>query len=142
MGEKLARLYHRGRARWSDARVHESLVFSGAAPTLRQPFEHANNPTLVHKQLKVLRYAELKCLDWRERGRDVRMWQAPGVFVLAFLKDYFVRLACLDGWRGFIIAWTAANYALYKRLRYYEMVHNPDSVGAAARALEQHAIEP
>jgi glycosyltransferase involved in cell wall biosynthesis len=142
VGEKLARLYHRGRARWSDARVHETLVFTGAAPTLRQPFEHANNPTLVHKQLKVLRYAELKCLDWRDRRKGVRMWQAPGVFVLAFLKDYLVRLAWLDGWRGFIIAWTAANYALYKRLRYYEMVHNPDSVGAAARALEQHAIEP
>ncbi|TAM32983.1 MAG: glycosyltransferase family 2 protein, partial [Burkholderiaceae bacterium] len=32
VGEKLARLYHRGRARWSDARVHESLRFEGAAP--------------------------------------------------------------------------------------------------------------
>ena len=27
VGEKLARLYHRGRARWTDARVHESLRF-------------------------------------------------------------------------------------------------------------------
>lgn len=141
-GEKLARLYHRDRARWSDARVHESLVFTGTAPTLREPFEHANNPTLVHKQLKVLRYAELKCLDWRDQHKAGRMWQTPGVFALAFLKDYVLRLAWLDGWRGFIIAWTAANYAIYKRMRYYEMLHNPDSVDAAARALERHAIEP
>ena len=142
IGEKLARLYHRDRARWSDARVHETLIFAGKVPTLREPFEHANNPTLVHKQLKVLRYAELKCLDWRDRRKSARMWQAPGVFALAFLKDYVLRLALLDGWRGFIIAWTAANYALYKRMRYYEMLHNPDSVDAAARALENHAIEP
>lgn len=141
VGEQLARLYHRGRARWSDARVHESLQFTGSAPTFRAPFEHANNPTLVHKQLKVLRYAELKCRDWHERGKPVRMWQTPAVFALAFLKDYLLRLACLDGWRGFIIAHTAASYAVYKRLRYYEMLHNDASIAAAAGALKAHALD-
>ena len=141
MGEKLARLYHRDRARWSDARVHESLRFDGSAPTLRAPFNHLNNPTLVHKQLKVLRYAELKCRDWLERGKPVRMWQAPFVFATAFLRDYLFRLACLDGWRGFVIAHTAASYALYKRMRHFEMVNNPESVARAAAALQQHGID-
>ena len=35
MGERLGRLYHRGRARWTDVRVHESLRFDG--PTKRSP---------------------------------------------------------------------------------------------------------
>lgn len=141
VGEKLARLYHRDRARWSDVRVHESLQFAGSAPTLRAPFDHANNPTLVHKQLKVLRYAELKCRDWHERGKGARMWQTPWVFAFAFFKDYVLRLACLDGWRGFIIAHTAASYAVYKRLRYYEMLHNPASIAQAADALRQRALD-
>ena len=141
MGEKLARLYHRDRARWSDARVHESLRFAGSAPTLRAPFNHLNNPTLVHKQLKVLRYAELKCRDWLEKGKPVRMWQAPFVFASAFLKDYVLRLACLDGWRGFVIAHTAASYALYKRMRHFEMVNNPESVARATDALQRHGID-
>ena len=141
MGEKLARLYHRDRARWTDARVHESLRFEGAAPTLREPFNHANNPTLVHKQLKVLRYSELKCRDWLDKGKPVRMWQTPFVGLLAFLKDYLFRLAFLDGWRGYLIARTAANYAVYKRMRYYEMRHNPDSVPLAATALSRHRID-
>jgi len=141
VGERLARLYHRDRARWTDARVHESLRFDGAAPTLRAPFNHVNNPTLPHKQLKVLRYAELKCRDWRDKDKPVRMWQAPFVFVLAFLKDYVFRLAMLDGWRGFMIAHTAASYALYKRMRYYEMVNNPDSVARATRLLHKHEID-
>jgi glycosyltransferase involved in cell wall biosynthesis len=141
VGEQLARLYHRGRARWSDARVHESLRFEGKAPTFDAPFDHANNPTLVHKQLKVLRYAELKCRDWRDKGKPARMWQAPFVYLLAFLKDYVFRLAMLDGWRGFVIAQTAASYALYKRMRYYEMVENPASVAEATDALEKHRIE-
>lgn len=141
VGEKLARLYHRDRARWSDARVHESLRFAGTAPTFYAPFEHANNPTLPHKQLKVLRYAELKCRDWLDKGKPVRMWQAPFVYVLAFLKDYLFRLAFLDGWRGFLIAQTAASYALYKRMRYYEMVNHPPSVASATDLLNKHHID-
>ncbi len=141
VGEKLARLYHRDRARWTDARVHESLRFEGRAPIFSAPFDHANNPTLPHKQLKVLRYAELKCRDWLEKGKPVRMWQAPFVYLLAFLKDYVFRLAMLDGWRGFLIAQTAASYALYKRMRYYEMRHNPASVAEAEAALKRHGID-
>ena len=141
VGERMARLYHRDRARWSDARVHESLQFEGDAPTFTAAFNHINNPTLVHKQLKVLRYAELKCRDWRDKGKPVRMWQAPFVFALAFVKDYFFRLAFLDGWRGFMIAWTAANYAIYKRMRYYEMANNPPSVEAAGNVLREHRLD-
>ena len=141
VGERLARLYHRGRARWTDARVHESLRFEGSAPTLDAAFNHTNNPTLAHKQLKVLRYAELKCRDWLDKRKPVRMWQAPLVFALAFLKDYLFRLAFLDGWRGFMIAQTAASYALYKRMRYYEMVNHRESVARAASLLHKHGID-
>jgi hypothetical protein len=69
------------------------------------------------------------------------MWQAPFVFALAFLKDYVFRLAFLDGWRGFMIAHTAASYAIYKRMRYFEMVNNPGSVASAADLLHQHGID-
>lgn len=141
VGEKLARLYHRDRARWTDARVHESLQLDGPSPLLHAPFNHANNPTLVHKQLKVLRYAELKCRDWLEHDKRVRMWQAPFVYALAFFKDYVLRLAALDGWRGFLIAQTAASYALYKRMRYYEMVHHPDSAGLGEALLKDKDLD-
>lgn len=141
MGEKMARLFHRGRARWKDVRVHESLVFDGPSVTLHARFNHENNPSLPQKQIKVLRYAELKCRDWLEKDKPVRMWQTPFVFVLAFIKDYFLRLAFLDGWRGFVIAQTAASYAAYKRMRYYEMRRNPASLQTAAAALTRHGID-
>ena len=37
--------------------------------TLNGAFNHVNNPSLVEKQLKVLRYAELKCRDWLRQGQ-------------------------------------------------------------------------
>jgi glycosyltransferase involved in cell wall biosynthesis len=142
VGERLARLYHRGRGRWSDARVHESLLLDGPAREFSAPFNHADNPSLVHKQLKVLRYSELKALDWNERRRPVRMWLTPLAWAASFLKDYVLRLAFLDGWRGFIIAVVAANYASYKRMRHYEMHRNPASVEAAGLHLRKHGLEP
>ena len=140
-GERSDRIYHRQRARWTDARVHESLRFDGRSAQLKAPFNHLHNPSLVHKQLKVLLYSELKARDWLEKKRSPRMWQTPLVFLAAFIKDYLLRLAFLDGWRGLIVAHTAANYAVYKRMRYYEMRRNPDSVEAARRQLVKHGLE-
>jgi glycosyltransferase involved in cell wall biosynthesis len=140
-GERKARLYHRARARWSDARVHETLLFDGESQLLDAPFNHRNNPTLVHKQLKVLRYAELKALDWNEKRKPVAMWLAPLVFASSFFKDYVLRLAFMDGWRGFVLSQMAADYAIYKRMRYYEMQRDPQTIGEARDQLVKHQLE-
>jgi glycosyltransferase involved in cell wall biosynthesis len=142
VGERLGRIYHRRRARWTDARVHESLRYDGTTLTFRHPFIHLNNPTLVHKQLKTLRYAELKARDWHDRDKPTQMWLAPLVFFSAFFKDYFLRLAFLDGWRGYIVSQTAAAYAVYKRMRYYEMQRNPESRQMAADLLHRYGLDP
>jgi glycosyltransferase involved in cell wall biosynthesis len=139
--ERKPRIYHRQRARWSDARVHESLQYSGEEVTFDPPFMHYLNPTLVHHELKYLRYAELKALDWRERGRSATAYLWPAVFVLTFIKDYLLRLAILDGARGWAAAYMAAHYALYKRLRYYEMRHFKESVQLADAELRAHKLQ-
>ncbi|MGH8189248.1 MAG: glycosyltransferase family 2 protein [Steroidobacteraceae bacterium] len=142
MGERLGRLYDRRRARWTNVRVHESLQFDGATETFTHPFIHLNNPTLVHKQLKTLRYAELKARDWADRAKPAHMWLTPFVHAAAFLKDYVLRLAFLDGWRGYVVAQSAASYAVYKRMRYYEMRRNPASREMAASLLRGYGLDP
>lgn len=139
--ERKARIYHRQRAQWSEARVHESLRYSGSAATFSAPFIHYLNPTLVHHELKYLRYAELKARDWHDKRRSVRPYEWPVVFMATFVKDYFFRLAILDGWRGFAAAWMAANYALYKRLRYFEMCSFPDSIALADKELHTRNLQ-
>lgn len=141
VGERMARVYHRGRARWTDAMVHESLRFDGEAAEFRAAFNHIHNPTLVHKELKILRYAELKARDWRRKRRPLRMWMSPLVFASAFFKEYVLRLGMLDGWRGYIISQLQAAYAVYKRMRYYEMMRNPESVELARKELIKHGLE-
>ena len=138
--EHKARIYHRQRAQWSDVRVHESLKYSGKEVTFKSPFIHYLNPTLVHHELKYLKYAELKARDWNDKQRPIRPFEWPFVFAATFIKDYFFRLAILDGWRGFAAAWLAASYALYKRLRYFEMREYPESVELATDELKDRKL--
>jgi len=52
-----------------------------------------------------------------------------------------LRLAVLDGWRGWIVAYLAAEYAVYKRLRHFEMLHFAPSVELARQTLRAHNLE-
>jgi hypothetical protein len=41
-----------------------------------------------------------------------------------------------------VVSQVAASYAVYKRMRYYEMQHNPASVELAADLLRRHGLDP
>jgi glycosyltransferase involved in cell wall biosynthesis len=139
--ERIERLYHRERAQWTEASVHEALEFQAPAIDLRAPLLHAYTPTLLQRSIKDLYYAELRAREWAARGRPSRLWLAPLVFLSTFLKDYLLRLGVLDGARGYIAAHLAASYAVYKRLRRHEMLLYPESVEMARAALVRHGIE-
>jgi len=139
--ERIERLYHRERAQWTDASVHEALCFGAPAIDLRAPLLHAYTATLMQRVLKDIYYAELRAREWHARGQPSRLWQAPFVFAATFFKDYVLRLGALDGARGYIAAHLAASYAVYKRLRRHEMLLHPESVELARAALRRHHIE-
>ena len=63
------------------------------------------------------------------------------MWIGTFVKDYLLRLAFLDGWRGLALAHLAADYAVYQRLRHYELVRNPASRTLGARELEKRGLE-
>lgn len=140
VGERKARLYHRNRARWTDVPVHESLKFDGPSVTFQAPFLHDHYPSVLHGQLKYLRYAELRSQQWAANGRPSRIWASPFVYLFTFLKDYLLRLAVLDGWRGYTAAHLAASHSAYKRIRHHELLVNPESEESAGNLLERHRM--
>jgi glycosyltransferase involved in cell wall biosynthesis len=139
--ERIERLYHRERAQWSDATVHEALRFNGPAIELRSPLLHAYTATLAQRVLKDVAYAELRARESNARGQRAVLWSVPLVFLATFLKDYVLRLGALDGARGYVAVQLAASYAVYKRLRRYEMLVYPESIEIARLALERHGLE-
>jgi len=139
--ERIERLYHRDRAQWSEAPVHEALRFNGPAAEMHAPLLHAYTPSLTQRCLKDLYYAELRARERHARGRSGSLWLVPLLFVVTFLKDYLLRLAVLDGARGYVAAHLAASYSVYKRLRGYEMEVHPESIELAREALVRHGLE-
>lgn len=134
--QTVTRLYHRGRARWNTARVHEAMHADGPIVAVPGKLLEEGVPTLLHRELKDLAYAELKVRDWLERGsRSKPVWSWPLVFLATFIKDYFLRLAFLDGWRGAAAAYLAAHYAVYKRLRLQDARLRPEALQSADAAL-------
>jgi len=139
--ERIERLYHRQRAQWSEAPVHEALRFNGPAAEMLAPLLHAYTPSLTQRGLKDLYYAELRARERHAKGRTDSLWLVPLLFVATFLKDYLLRLAVLDGARGYVAAHLAASYSVYKRLRGYEMHVHPESIELARAALIRHGLE-
>lgn len=139
--ERIERLYHRDRAAWTDSSVHEALRFNGPFIDLSAPLLHAYTPTLVQRVLKDTVYAELRAREWQARGRASGVWLCPLIYLATFFKDYILRLALLDGARGYVAAHLAATYAVYKRMRYREMILNPSSIDLARDALLRHGLE-
>lgn len=140
-GERKLRLYHRGRARWTEARVHETLRARGPTAMLDAPLHHRTTPSLLHKQMKSILYAELKATDRHAAGKRPWIALSPLIFIATFLKEYLLRLAVLDGARGYISAHLSANAAVYRRFRLYEMQRNPASIAQARDWLIAHDLE-
>lgn len=139
--ERIERLYHRERAEWTAASVHEALRFRGPSQTMQAPLLHAYTPTLIERVLKDLYYAELRAREWQARGRASRLWLAPLQYLATFLKDYLLRLGALDGARGFVACHLAASYSVYKRLRHHEMRIHPESIELGRQTLREHGLE-
>lgn len=139
--EYIERLYHRERAGWTAAAVHEALRFKGSAVRMRGALLHAYTPTLVQRAFKDVYYAELRAREWHERGRRSRLWLCPLIYASTFFKDYLLRLAALDGARGYVAAHLAASYAVYKRLRHYELTLFPASEELARTELKRRGFE-
>lgn len=114
----LPRLYHRSRARLSDAAVHENLVMDAGVRTVRLDgaLRHAAVRDLGEFLVKVNRYSEL-----RRQTRPVAL--PAGVILLraiwAFWRTLLLQGGWRDGWRGLAIAWSNANGVFYKYMKPY-----------------------
>jgi glycosyltransferase involved in cell wall biosynthesis len=128
----LPRVYHRTRARLTDAAVHENLTFDPGVRVvpLAGPLRHAAVRDLGELLVKVNRYSEL-----RRRTRPVVM-PAPMILlraIWAFFRTLVLQAGFLDGWRGLVIAWSNANGVFFKYMKPYADAAVRGEAGAGAR---------
>ena len=102
------RLFNRTVTRFSDSRVHESVIAKGSVATLGGSLAHYAFRDAADLVGRGGAYARLKAARYRELGRTA---SAPGLVArsgAAFLKSYVLKAGFLDGRLGVISALSAA----------------------------------
>jgi len=115
--DHVTRLFRRGQARFSDDRVHERLIVSGAVGTLREPLLHEAISGLDEALAKMNAYSTAGALMQFERGRRASLAGAVWHGAWTFFRTYVLRAGFLDGREGFMLAVSNAEGAYYRYLK-------------------------
>jgi glycosyltransferase involved in cell wall biosynthesis len=113
----VTRLFRRGRARFSDAMVHERLIVDGPVGRLRRPLVHDAFGDLEEVLETMNRYSTAGASAMHERGKRA----TPATAILhgfwSFFHTYVVRAGFLDGREGFMLAVSNAEGTYYRYLK-------------------------
>tara|TARA_A100001037_G_scaffold296507_1_gene317098 strand:+ start:312 stop:1085 length:774 start_codon:yes stop_codon:yes gene_type:complete len=101
--------------------VHEGFCLDGRLSEMQCPIEQEPFETLSDVLHKANRYSSLSA---EKLARDKTRTGPLGSLshgISMFLKMYFLRLGFLDGWPGFIIAWSNLEGTFYKYAKLAEL---------------------
>ena len=114
------RLFKRGRARFAERAVHETMESSETPGTLNSPLLHHCYPTMDEYLEHMNRYSTLSAKILVDSGRAPRtvlalLWQSVANPVATFFYNYIFRLGFLDGPEGFLQHF---NHSIYIHWKY------------------------
>ncbi len=115
--DPVTRLFRRGTARYSDARVHERLVTDRPIGRLHAPLTHYSFRSMEQVLDKVNRYSTESARMLVDRGRAPGLASAIGHGLAAFLRTYVFKLGFLDGRHGFLLAVSNAEGSYYRYVK-------------------------
>jgi glycosyltransferase involved in cell wall biosynthesis len=112
------RLFKRGKGRFSDSLVHESIILDGRSEKLKIPLLHYSYLTMADVERKVEHYSDAAARQMFQAGKRTNRIRAISSGTWAFIRTYVVRLGVLDGSAGFQIALMnmRTTYLKYRKL--------------------------
>ena len=114
------RLFRRGRGRFVDRAVHESVEVEGEVGRLRAALVHRSYRDVADFLARADRYSTLAAEEWLRSGRPARLSDLVLRPAGRFLSMYAVRAGFLDGWRGFLLAALYAYYVFIRSAKVWE----------------------
>jgi glycosyltransferase involved in cell wall biosynthesis len=115
--DRVARLFRRGTARFSDDIVHERLLPSGTVGRLRHELIHHSYASLENVLDKMNRYSTAGAQRLADAGRGGSLASAIAHGLWAFVRTYVLRAGFLDGRLGFVLAFANAEGTYYRYLK-------------------------
>jgi len=122
---RVTRLFRRGRARFSEARVHEQLLIDGSVGRLEHDLLHYTDPDLDQYFRKFNRYTTLAAQDLHASGRTAGLLDLVLRPPFMFLKMFVLRLGFLDGMNGFVLCCLSSAYVFVKYAKLWDLSRTP-----------------
>ncbi|MEW5902976.1 MAG: glycosyltransferase family 2 protein [Pseudomonadota bacterium] len=98
------RLFRRGKGRFSDSLVHESVQLQGRSAKLKSPLLHYSYLNRADVERKVAHYSDAAAQQMQAAGKRTTFLRAALSAVWAFVRTWVIRLGMLDGRAGWGIA--------------------------------------
>ena len=111
------RLFRRGRARFTDALVHERVVCDGKVGRLDQVLPHEPVMRLEDALSRMDRYSTSGAAMIGTAGKRVTFISGIGHGLWAFFRTYVLRAGFLDGPEGFLLAVANAEGTYYRYMK-------------------------
>jgi glycosyltransferase involved in cell wall biosynthesis len=115
------RLYHKHRARWTGAYVHETITADGAVGTLSHDLQHYAYRDIADHLETINRYTSLAARQMHEQGRRSGLLHLTTHPPLAFLRNYVAKGGFREGSVGFVISVMNAYYVFLKFAKLWEL---------------------
>ena len=115
--DHVPRLARQGKAVFSEASVHETMIIAGTVGRLEHPLLHDSSPDLESVLHKMNLYSTLGAEALRSRGHSSGLLKALARGAWTFFRAYVLKAGFLDGSRGFIAAVSHAEGSYYKYLK-------------------------
>lgn len=116
------RLFRRGRGRFVERPVHESVEVDGTVGRLPAPLVHRSYRDVADFLERTNRYTTLAADEWVRSGRGIRRSDLLLRPLGRFVSMYLVHGGFLDGWRGFLLAVLYAYYVFVRSAKVWERV--------------------
>ncbi len=114
------RLFQRGRGRFVERAVHESVEIEGALARLRGPLMHQSYRSIGEFLERANRYSSLAADDLARSGTRVGGGQVVLRPLGRFLSMYLLRRGFLDGMPGLLLAGLYAYYVFIRSAKLWE----------------------
>jgi glycosyltransferase involved in cell wall biosynthesis len=114
-------LFKKGSVIYTDDMVHEGVTIDGSIGYIKNPIWQIPFQNISQIMNKMDRYSTLGSQKLAMKGVKGSMAKALIHALANFLKFYFIKLAFLDGWAGFMIALNNFEATFYKYAKLYEM---------------------
>jgi glycosyltransferase involved in cell wall biosynthesis len=115
------RLFRRGRGRFEERRVHESVALTGSLGRLNGHLVHRSYESVGDFVERANRYSTLAAEQMIREGRRVRAGDLLARPLGRFLSMYVLQAGFLDGRRGLLLAALYAYYVFMRSAKVWEV---------------------